>query len=248
MLSVTKRLGGASRAWHRGERIIDAAGSEHHTAEGDRMPVSDRDDLRVGDHRIRSVRWTWGMDFPPERRWTDGWGLTVELPAVLELLDLISDGSADADTARRALAEQAAALGTEHDPNYGDEAAQKFARCFGDCDICQAAEAGFRRDRSEAEERASKARDHESYPYLIRGRTAHLSTCHHVAPQRHHVEPLQDREFRQQLRWHAHGKGNSLYPGEPVDWNRLLRWAEANTGPHGGKHYRACKDCKPPLP
>jgi hypothetical protein len=212
------------------------------------MPVSERDDIRVSGQRIPHVFWTWGMDFPPERRWTDGWGSTIEAPAVIELLDLIAAGTVDATAARRAIAAQAAALDAKYDPDHGNEAAQKRARCFGDCEICQAAEPAFRRARAESEARVAKARDHANYPYIIHGQTAHLATCHHAAAQHWYSKPLSDDEFRHQLKWHAHDERTSLYRGEPVDWDGLVRWAEANTGPQGGRHYRACKACKPPVP
>src|SRR5690242_624587 len=99
------------------------------------------------------------MDFAPQRRWTDGWGSTIEVPAVIELLDLIAAGSVDVERVRQALAQHAVELDAEYDPDHGNPVAQQYARCFGDCDTCKAAEAGFRRVLAESQERVAKALD-----------------------------------------------------------------------------------------
>ncbi|MFF8955477.1 hypothetical protein [Streptomyces sp. NPDC014894] len=147
-----------------------------------------------------------------------------------------------------AIAERAAALDAKYDPDHGDEAAQLYARRFGDCDTCRAAEPGFRRTLDEARERAAKALAPETYPYIIMRQTAHLSGCHHASPGRSGAHPLTEHEFRRRLKWHAHEEGVVRYQGEAVDWDGLTRWAQANTGPQGGRYYRACKSCTPPLP
>lgn len=74
----------------------NACGSYPSLEDGRRMPVSKQDDIRVSGQRTPNVSWTWGMNFPPERRWTDGWGSTIEAPAVIELLGLIAAGTVDA--------------------------------------------------------------------------------------------------------------------------------------------------------
>lgn len=212
------------------------------------MPVSKRDGLEVNGHKLPDVRWTWGIDFPPQRRWTDGWGSSIEVPAVIELLDLIAAGKVNPAAVRTALAEHAEAMDAKYDPYHGDPEAQKYARCFGDCDTCQAAENAFRRAAAASQARINKARDPENYPYTIMGRTAHLTGCTHASPSRWAGEAADEAEFRQRLKSFAHKEGLSEYTGEPVDWDGLVRWAEANTGPQGGRHYRACKVCKPQLP
>ncbi|MFE9138853.1 hypothetical protein [Streptomyces sp. NPDC007355] len=212
------------------------------------MPVSDRRDLELDEGGLLDIHWTWGIDFPGQRRWTDGWGVSIELPAVIELLDLIASGQADAAAVRARLADEAEALDAENDPHHGDPSAQEYARCFGDCDTCTAAEPGFRRTLAESKARADKARDHENYPYIVQGRTAHSAGCYHVDPERFDGGDLRESELRTRLKWYAHNQGVSVYSGEPVNRDGLVRWAQANTGPKGGRNYRACKSCNPQIP
>jgi hypothetical protein len=212
------------------------------------MPVSARGDLEADGHRILDIHWTWGMDFPPERRWTDGWGIAIEVPAVIELLDLVSQGRIDPSSARQALADFAAQLDAAYDPEHGNAEAQKYARCFGDCDVCQAAEPGYRRIAAETQARIAKALDTENYPYIINGSTAHLATCSHAAPHRWQAQAPSEQDFRRRLQMYAHREGIVEYQGEPVDWDGLVRWTQANVGPKGGIRYKACKVCRPHLP
>lgn len=64
------------------------------------MPAHGRMDITAGTHTLAATRWTWGAQYPPERRCVDGWGTEVETTAVLELLDLVTDGEITAQEAR----------------------------------------------------------------------------------------------------------------------------------------------------
>ncbi|MFE2727085.1 hypothetical protein [Kitasatospora sp. NPDC059327] len=64
--------------------------------------------LNLGDHFIRDIcvqGGHLGQDCPPGRERLPGWGALVEVPAVLELLDLVAAGHLDAARARRLLAQ-----------------------------------------------------------------------------------------------------------------------------------------------
>ncbi|MFE2412293.1 hypothetical protein ACFXDE_28495 [Kitasatospora sp. NPDC059408] len=59
--------------------------------------------LKLGDHSIEAIRLRGGLsyeDCSPERRSLPGWGALVEVPAVLELFDLVAAGHVDAARAR----------------------------------------------------------------------------------------------------------------------------------------------------
>ncbi|MFE3280055.1 hypothetical protein [Nocardia sp. NPDC059239] len=61
-----------------------------------------------------TVRFTYALnEFGPERRHIDGWGVFVELPAVVELLDLVTAGELDLADVRAALARVAAGMERE---------------------------------------------------------------------------------------------------------------------------------------
>ncbi|MFB7341248.1 hypothetical protein ACFCZ6_14420 [Streptomyces hydrogenans] len=204
--------------------------------------------INLGQIVLRNVSWTWGIDFPSQRRWTAGWGVSVELPAVMELLDLIGSGAVDATMARTELARAAEAVGAAHDRHHDDPAVQKYVRCFGDCDTCQAAEPEFRRILAAAQARAAKARDHESHPYIVLGSTVHQSGCHHASPAHYLGGDSRGFEFHSSLKWHAHGEGIAVYKGEAMNREALVRWTKANTGPRGGRRYKVCGTCNPQLP
>ncbi|MEV6574999.1 hypothetical protein [Streptomyces sp. NPDC051577] len=80
------------------------------------------------------------MDFPPERRRTDGWGVSVELPAILELIDLARAGVMSLDDVRERLAAHAHEIAVENDPAEADPERRTRRRCFGDCDTCTGAQ------------------------------------------------------------------------------------------------------------
>ncbi|MFI8515338.1 hypothetical protein ACIGHB_29840 [Streptomyces sp. NPDC085460] len=212
------------------------------------MPVSGRIDVGLGQIVLRDVSWTWGLDFPSQRRWTDGWGVSVELPAVIELLDLIGSGAVDVATARAELTKAAEALDAAHDPHHGNPAAQRYARCFGDCETCQAAEPEFRQILAAAQARAAKALDHASYPYVVLGTTVHQSGCYHASPARHLGGNRRRSEVRTDLKLYAHDAFVSVYSGEAMDWEALVGWTKANIGPRGGPRFKACGTCHPRLP
>ncbi|MFJ6608198.1 hypothetical protein [Streptomyces lydicus] len=208
--------------------------------------------FQVAPLRFDDVHVTWGQHFGKERRWGDGWGLMIEAPVVFELLDRIDDGTITASAARNVLAQVTRHMTEQCDGQHANEEAQAVARCFGDCEECTQSEEAFVRYDAAKRERASKARDHADYPYIVTGRLAHATSCRHVADVARYVgvhDRSQEDRFRSLLKQYTHRNKSLIEPDhEPLDWDGLERWAAARTGPQGGRYYRACKVCRPQIP
>lgn len=215
------------------------------------MPASAHIHLTINGHQIPYTQWTWGADYPPDRRWTNGWGTAIEVPAVIEMLEMIAAGKADPLEVKEALTQAANNLTAECDPSRTGPDNNGGERCFGDCAQCVEHEAEYRRIVAEQAERARKAKD-PAYEYVVTGRIAHSAGCRHVSHLAMHWPPRDEQGFRRALSHFVHKElpsSMSIKPThEPVTKDGLRRWCEANTGPQGGRSYRACKTCKPQLP
>ncbi|MEU6332016.1 hypothetical protein ABZ851_32890 [Streptomyces sp. NPDC047049] len=208
--------------------------------------------FQIGSQRFENVRITWGQHFGKERRWSDGWGLMIEVPVVFELLDGIEDGTITSSAARDVLGQVTRDMTKHCDGQHDNEEAQAVARCFGDCDDCKQTEAEFIRYDTAKRDRAAKARNHENYPYIVTGRLAHAADCHHVADVARYAgvyDRSNEERFRALLKQYTHRDRRFIeMDHEPLDWDGLERWAEGRTGPQGGRYYRACKVCRPQVP
>lgn len=213
------------------------------------MPVSAHITMEINGNTISDTQWTWGSDYPKARRWQDGWGTSIEVPAVIEMLELVTMGKASAGQVREALAQAAQRLNSTHDRDYGNPAAEAVARCYGDCQRCLDREAEVRRDFDHRLEQVKKARSPE-YQYVVSGRIAHSTECRRVLgyDRLHWPGATYEEAFRNALHAVVHDDSRVEDTYEPVTWEGLVRWCEANTGPQGGRYYRACKTCKVQIP
>ncbi|WP_043266795.1 hypothetical protein [Streptomyces sp. CT34] len=211
------------------------------------MAIDHHTDMTINGHLVANVSWAWGTMYPAERRWQEGWGTSIETPAVLEILDMVALGQASAGEVRAALAQTGEKLCATHDRDYGDPDSEALARCYGDCQRCQDREPEVRRT---IEARAERSRNllKPEYQYVICGRLAHSSECRHVSDLRRHAEPVPDYEFRFLLHEVVHDECSLDDSFEPVTYDGLLRWCQANTGPQGGRYYRSCKTCNVQFP
>ncbi|MCY0924250.1 hypothetical protein OTB19_39405 [Streptomyces sp. H27-H5] len=207
--------------------------------------------LGTGD-QVADIRTTWGMDFPPERRWTDGWGVSVELPAVLELIDLARDGVVSLDDVREQLAARAHEIAVENDPGEADPERRARRRCFGDCDTCQAKKPEFEAHHAHAVEQKARHAQPDLYPVSVGGSSLHRVTCWYVQDQVRSVNAGDDPRWPvwRDLRDYAHD--GSLTTAFWTQYTALPRheaasWIGEHTGTRGGKRYRTCKLCDPDL-
>lgn len=75
--------------------------------------------LNFSGHRIRDISLTWGLrPISDVREAAPTYGTDIEVPAVIELLDLIISGAVSAQEARGALSEVATQVNEEQDRDY----------------------------------------------------------------------------------------------------------------------------------
>lgn len=75
--------------------------------------------LDISGHRIRDITLNWGLrPVSDVRSNTPTYGTDIEVPAVIELLDLIASGIATAEEARDTLNDLAATINREQDHEY----------------------------------------------------------------------------------------------------------------------------------
>lgn len=56
------------------------------------MPYSGSVNVAIGDHRLEDVEYVWEDMYSPKRRGKAGWGMGIELPAVIDMVRLAADG------------------------------------------------------------------------------------------------------------------------------------------------------------
>ena len=88
------------------------------------MPVNDYSPLTLGGKAVNAA-YTWGVLATEARRGQVGWGISIELPAVIEVINSVAEGHATAVEARQALeqlAEHARDKYNQPIPGYDDYA------------------------------------------------------------------------------------------------------------------------------
>ncbi|WP_067574452.1 hypothetical protein [Nocardia acidivorans] len=212
---------------------------------GQRVPLPD------------TVRFMYGRgEVGPARRHVEGWGVLVELPAVIQTLDLVAAGELDLQDVRAALAKVAAAMErTEldaHEAENGETLTPELLRCQGDCPRCLANYDTIRVRHAESARRRARALDPGLYPVAVTNSTVHRVTCREVA--RTHRSPRFDSDtddddmFRHEVKSFTHRGITYELPHAPLTADEYDRWRAERTGPHGGLKYRLCKICDPAVP
>nr|WP_012840404.1 hypothetical protein [Streptomyces sp. W9]ACX85519.1 pCQ3_18 [Streptomyces sp. W9] len=207
------------------------------------MPLDFRRDLTINGHTIPNTEWTAGMNYPAERRWTNGWGATIEVPAVIELLELVQAGKVTLEDVKDELTNVANAITRQHDDGLG---ISNDDRCFGDCDKCEARKPEVLARYARFRTNAAKARDPQ-YTHIVSGSSVHLPTCRHVKEVARFREP-DDADIAMAVRGLAHDGYILGTEHTPVTAEELAAWRAERTGPRGGHQYRPCKTCQPTLP
>ncbi|WP_053651256.1 hypothetical protein [Streptomyces sp. XY431] len=110
-------------------------------------------DLKLGDHPVANIRVRGGLfgeDWPAEREHLPGWGALIEVPAVLEILDLVVAGHLDIARARRTIAHIGERTVRRIDPHgCGTKGCTDGNHCRGEFEEDRLREV-LRRDRADA--------------------------------------------------------------------------------------------------
>ncbi|MGV9267359.1 hypothetical protein ACWDRR_22160 [Kitasatospora sp. NPDC003701] len=221
-------------------------------------------DVDFGSGWMDGVEFDYGRLRPParERSPYQGGGFSIELPAVLDLLELIAKGQVNPRTAREALRDAAEGIYLpftnmqfEHDRNM-------MARCERDqvsCPLCERRRGWFEGLLDAKDDWWERYNQPEVYPFIAGSGTVHTVACsvtRRVLPNQYE-RPSGD-DYGLELRRYAHcvdassGRSpldhDSRYPRwKPLNAPETRAWMEANTGPKGGRLYKLCGHCEPAL-
>ncbi len=220
------------------------------------MPSDGSFSFTVGSERVEDVQFSWGVHHNPVRRGDVGWGISVELPAVIEMIGLVAQESASAEELRQRLLRLAEEIRVEYDePSLGldDEpvsSAPWGSDCPAACAVCSASKPDFEARQAEVNAQRERLAAPDSYPFAAGTRTLHRSVC---------------RDAQTAGNWEAFGAWNAVQAQR-----RLLRefahhdnrgpdmrvltadeaaeWVRRRIGPRGGMQYRLCRLCSPESP
>ncbi|MEU5898735.1 hypothetical protein [Streptomyces venezuelae] len=213
--------------------------------------------FNIGDKPIKNIRFTWGGDYPKDRRHLEGWGAAVEVPAILALMDKVIAGELTVERARRLLASAADKVVLACDPQEADPDMRALARCYGDCDECIARKPDFDRRLHQVLVQRERYRDPAAHPWAAIRSTLHRITCRHVESLGQtcgllftNLGEIDPEEYAQQLKWSVHDDSAGI-PGEActvLARHEAASWIAERTGPKGGERFKTCGICHPERP
>ncbi|MFJ5120971.1 hypothetical protein [Kitasatospora sp. NPDC088548] len=211
---------------------------------------------------LPGVMFDFAKGFPRERERDvrDGWGYGIELPAVLDLLDLVRDGRADPAQARELLLRAARELYVPFEAYAFEDEGDLEARCQQDprdCPVCRAHRDWFEGELDAADDLWARYSKPEAYPFIAGRSGLHEVTCSVVRremPQAY-ARPAGDT-YTTELRRYAHsvdphsGHSDLEYDRSYPHWKAMTAaetraWMAERTGPKGGRSYKTCGRCAP---
>ncbi|WP_405968950.1 hypothetical protein OG613_48585 (plasmid) [Streptomyces sp. NBC_00015] len=219
-------------------------------------------DLKFATGTIPSVRLGFGELFAQERRRPirEGWGYTVELPAVLELLERIGDGRITPEDAHSVLFKSADLLydtlrcWESEDP---DEL-RNACREAGGCVLCEQRRPRLDAWLDQADDRWQRLQQPEAYPFAAGRQGLHVTLCSVVTREMpsEYARPTGE-DYVAALNAFSHAddpyfgedfEGSRSYPRFDVMTPGEARaWIAERTGPKGGRNYKRCQRCAPAL-
>lgn len=212
---------------------------------------------------LKELRLTFGELFPRtrERPLREGWGWSIELPVVLDLLDAIDTGEEKASDTKRLLLKIADTLYGPADCYRQYESDEdKLAWCVrdGGCPTCEGHSDQFARYLETMAERWRRWELPEQYPFAAgSAKGLHTTVCGVV--RAHMPEELPDHkpDDVEPLRAFAHAKAaydlapkgleplTGHVPFHPMTEEETRAWMAEHTGPKGGRYYKRCQHCAP---
>lgn len=224
------------------------------------MPYSGSVNVTIGDHRLEDVEYVWEDMYSPKRRGKTGWGMGIELPAVIDMVRLAADDVITAGDLVRHLEALAEKIRAEYDEplseGEGDNDAWGADCPAAGCKVCDAAREEFDAIAAKTLVQRKRLQDPATYPYAGGKHTLHSSACRQTQesigeiPGPNHWWNSADHMARN-LREFAHkGMLNSGWATHMVMLTpqEALQWINSRTGPRGGAQYKLCKICRPQVP
>ncbi|MFJ2875499.1 MULTISPECIES: hypothetical protein [unclassified Streptomyces] len=213
--------------------------------------------------RLPAVRMDFGEVWALERKRPirEGWGFSVELPAVLDLLQGISEQRFTADSAHGVLLRAADLLYDtfrcwEWEAGETDDAR---AECLeaGGCGLCRERRSFFDGLLNAADSNWQRLQQPETYPFTAGAHTIHQTTCSVVtreSPQEYSRPAGDSYATALNAFSHCHDayaaawdyERDRAYPRmRPMTPSEARAWIQENTGPRGGRNYKRCQRCAP---
>lgn len=227
------------------------------------MPTNHVVDLCTGSGvKLEDVRFSFGSLYSSARKrsFREGGGFSIELPAVLDLLDAIAQGGLDASSAREELLNKLDVLYDEAGCYDYESPRDKLSWCIrdGGCPICTLQQKAFTRHLAMMAERWRRWTLSEQFPFAA-GNAKGLHTVGCGVVHRHMPDDFPDHkpDNTEALRAFAHlndpyepfPQGLDQLPGylpfHPMSAEEARAWMAEHTGPKGGRYYKRCRHCAP---
>ncbi|WP_159476246.1 hypothetical protein [Streptomyces caniferus] len=220
-------------------------------------------DINFATGTLPAVRLGFGELFAQERRRAirEGWGFTVELPAVLELLEQIDEGRVNALDARNYLAQSVDLLYDAFRCFEAEDPDELRATCreAGRCPLCDERRPWFEGLLDGSDARWQRLQQPEEYPFAAGQHGLHETTCSVVRRETpsNYARPIGDayvaalNAFCHTVDPHSSREdfeGSRDYPRfQAMTAQEARQWVTERTGPKGGRNYKRCQRCAPPL-
>ncbi|MFD9572655.1 hypothetical protein ACFWBI_22755 [Streptomyces sp. NPDC059982] len=205
---------------------------------------------------------SFGDLFAKERRReiSAGWGYSVELPAVLDLLEHVEQGAVEAGAARSLLLEAAEKLYGPFGCRAFEDPAKVRAGCqaAGGCALCEERRSWFEELLDQSDVLWERLQQPEVYPFAAGRRGIHDTTCSVVKRETpdNYARPAGEA-YTQALHLYSHTvvpydrdifESVRSYPSFTAMTPEEARtWIADRTGPKGGRNYARCQRCAPAL-
>jgi hypothetical protein len=225
------------------------------------MPISEPVTVKYAGLNFPELHMSWGIDFPRQRRRStkQGHGYSIELPAVLDILQAIEDGTATTAQARAMLFKVTDHLYDAWELREYESWEDLLARCErdGDCPDCTRHSAEFDQFLDQTAEQWRRYQTPEMYPFAAGSSNGlHHSTCSVVRrtlPEEW-ARPVGD-DYDEARRHFCHQRNSRHDPDDAIAHLRIVwkimtaeqarRWQAERVGPKGGRNYRRCAVCAP---
>ncbi|MFF0745759.1 hypothetical protein ACFYVL_35755 [Streptomyces sp. NPDC004111] len=212
---------------------------------------------------VPGVQLGFGKLYAEQRRRSiaEGYGFSVEVPAVLDLLASVESGATTVAAVRGLFLESAAQLYRPLGCVHAETADEIMAVCLAKdgCALCEHYRGHFESMLDECDERWSRLRRPEEFPFAVSRKGVHTVGCHIVrreAPETY-ARPA-GSFYLDALREYSHSvdrrsdpwdfEGAHRYPRIKALGAREMReWIDERTGPKGGLYYKRCQRCSPAL-
>jgi len=211
---------------------------------------------------LEDVRFAFGVSVSKVRKrpMAEGYKFSIELPAVLDLLDAVDKGGMKAAEVRQLLMGAVDVLYEDAGCYMYESTKDQLAWCVrdGGCPKCDRDRTRFARYLETMAERWRRWELPEHYPFAAgNAKGLHVVECGVVRSHMPEELPGHKPDDVEPLRAFAHAQDDYGLPHQepgpylghlpfhPMSAEEARAWMAENTGPKGGRRYRRCQHCAP---